>query len=90
MRTMLAESFCGRPALFATRSLPFPLTRILRNWSAWRVLYNFAGIPDGVYPTSNLVADTSGHLYGTTVLGGTGTCIQSFHGPSVGCGTVFE
>jgi len=30
------------------------------------VLYNFAGVNDGVHPTHGLVADSSGNLYGTT------------------------
>jgi uncharacterized repeat protein (TIGR03803 family) len=34
------------------------------------VLHNFAGTPDGEYPTAGLVHDTSGHLYGITENGG--------------------
>jgi uncharacterized repeat protein (TIGR03803 family) len=47
-------------------------------------LYDFAGAPsDGAAPTSHLVADTSGALYGTTQYGGDGPC-------AAGCGTVFR
>jgi len=47
------------------------------------VLYAFHGGADGGQPVANLVFDTSGNLYGTTSLGGTGSC-------QLGCGTVFE
>jgi hypothetical protein len=54
-----------------------------RKGSAWTlgVLYGFTGPPDGATPGAGLVPDKYGNLYGTTQMGGTGTC---------GCGTVFE
>jgi uncharacterized repeat protein (TIGR03803 family) len=45
------------------------------------VLYSFAEGTDGGYPTSTLVFDTVGNLYGTTSMGGV---------PACDCGTVFE
>jgi len=33
------------------------------------ILYNFAG-PDGAFPSSELIMDSKGHLYGTTLTGG--------------------
>jgi uncharacterized repeat protein (TIGR03803 family) len=45
------------------------------------VLHAFTGYPDGMSPKSNLVADSSGNLYGTTYYGGSDPC---------SCGTVFE
>lgn len=36
------------------------------------VLYSFGGSPDGAYPTSGVVLDAAGNLYGTTYHGGTG------------------
>ena len=46
------------------------------------VLYSFGGYPtDGAGPSSGLISDASGNLYGTTMAGGTS---------NYGCGTVFE
>jgi len=48
-------------------------------------LYEFKGPPsDGQLPTSALVADAKGTLYGTTLNGGSGSAC------SAGCGTVFS
>jgi len=48
-----------------------------------KVLYNFQGGTDGNYPIGGLVFDAQGNLYGTTDIGGGGSCIG-------GCGTVFK
>ncbi|HEX3431166.1 MAG TPA: choice-of-anchor tandem repeat GloVer-containing protein [Rhizomicrobium sp.] len=48
------------------------------------VAHRFKGGADGTYPASNLIADSAGNLYGTTVLGGSNGCSNS------GCGTVFK
>jgi uncharacterized repeat protein (TIGR03803 family) len=50
-------------------------------------LYNFQGGSDGMGPSSGLIFDQTGHLYGTTAYGGEGTCSI---GDYTGCGTVFE
>jgi hypothetical protein len=55
----------------------------LNNW-AYKVLYNFAGPPDGELPSANLIFDGKGNLYGTTQIGGTGQSCQG------GCGAVYE
>lgn len=44
------------------------------------VLYRFRQVPDGNFPSSGLIRDASGDLYGTTYWGGT----------SNSCGTVFK
>ena len=51
-----------------------------------RVLYAFHGGTDGIQPVGNLLFDSSGNLYGTTLGGGTDTSCS----PPFGCGTVFE
>jgi uncharacterized repeat protein (TIGR03803 family) len=53
----------------------------------WRetILHRFSGGSDGIFPYGAVVFDTAGNLYGTTNLGGTGTCYQGF-----GCGVVFK
>jgi uncharacterized repeat protein (TIGR03803 family) len=65
---------------------PAPPTAYARGSSQTeRVLYSFTG-NDGWDPTAGLVTDSSGALYGTTVIGGlhAQTC------GSGGCGTVFK
>ncbi|HEV3089806.1 MAG TPA: choice-of-anchor tandem repeat GloVer-containing protein [Candidatus Cybelea sp.] len=55
------------------------------------VLHSFAGYPsDGGIPTANLL-DVDGTLYGTTYVGGSGSC-EGFigHYAGEGCGAVFE
>jgi uncharacterized repeat protein (TIGR03803 family) len=54
------------------------------------VLYSFcsqSGCTDGLSPSTSLIEDTSGNLYGTTWLGGT-NCQYGYAGD--GCGTVFK
>jgi uncharacterized repeat protein (TIGR03803 family) len=60
----------------------------LNAWAAARekVLYQFTAGSDGGSPSSSLLMDASGNLYGTTYYGGSnsGSC------GSTGCGVVFE
>jgi uncharacterized repeat protein (TIGR03803 family) len=60
----------------------FKLTQSGGVWTD-TVLYGFAGYSDGERPNAGLVMDSSGALYGTTLLGG-----SSRNG--TGVGTVFE
>ncbi len=48
------------------------------------VLYGFENPADGFFPSSGLVKDKTGILYGTTALGGNGSC------PPDGCGVVHK
>jgi uncharacterized repeat protein (TIGR03803 family) len=55
-----------------------------------KVLYSFCskvGCTDGNYPYAGVIRDAHGNLYGTTVYGGSTTCLGQFGG---GCGIVFE
>jgi uncharacterized repeat protein (TIGR03803 family) len=53
-----------------------------------QVLYAFQGGNDGSFPSSDLIFDSSGNLYGTTQFGGVGADCSTDSIP--GCGTVFE
>ena len=56
-----------------------------------KVLHRFTGPKngDGIWPLAGVVRDEStGNLYGTTELGGTGPCTVNHH--RKGCGTVFQ
>jgi uncharacterized repeat protein (TIGR03803 family) len=49
------------------------------------VIHQFTGLGgDGAYPYGGLVADSAGHLYGTTSSGGSSTLCNG------GCGTIYE
>jgi uncharacterized repeat protein (TIGR03803 family) len=56
----------------------------------WRehVLYRFKGGMDAEQATANIVFDTAGNLYGTTLHGGGGSCAEFWGGS--GCGTVYK
>jgi uncharacterized repeat protein (TIGR03803 family) len=53
------------------------------------VLHSFHKRPDGAYPATGVIRDSSGNLYGTTTAGGDGHCGDGEGDPS-GCGTVFK
>jgi len=53
------------------------------------VLYTFTGGTDGSEPSSALVMDSAGNLYGTTSYGGDPTCGYTGDGYT-GCGTIFK
>lgn len=56
------------------------------------ILHTFSGIPDGASPQSVLVRDEKGNLYGTTIVGGTGSSQHNCYdfGVLYDCGTVFK
>jgi uncharacterized repeat protein (TIGR03803 family) len=55
------------------------------------VLYTFRDGPDGGYPSSGVIRDSAGNLYGTTAGGGHNDCtpISCFCNPD-GCGVLFK
>ncbi len=67
----------------ATRGFIYALTHEGASWKE-SILYAFAGDRDGSGPTMNLIADSSGALYGVTYLGGGSKTCKG------GCGTIFK
>jgi hypothetical protein len=64
----------------------FKMSKMNGHWVE-TVIYDFKGGIDGTFPSSALVLDKRGNLYGTTEVGGIGPCdIES----TPGCGTVFK
>ena len=61
--------------------LVFVAALSVASWAAdtEKVIYNFTGGNDGGKPAAQLVFDSAGNMYGTTVVGGL-----------YGCGTVFK
>ncbi len=64
----------------------YELSHSASGWTE-RVLYRFTGGTDGANPSSTLLLDAAGNLYGTTAYGGGSVCQQR---PTLDCGTVFE
>ena len=58
------------------------------QWTS-EILWSFGGAGDGSTPSSGVVADRSGALYGTTIHGGGGSCPDGY-GNVVACGVVFK
>jgi len=53
-------------------------------------LYSFAGIPDGASPHAQLLRDSAGNLYGTTIQGGVTAKHCNSSAPARGCGVIFK
>ena len=64
----------------------FKMTNTNGRWTE-TVIYAFKGGIDGTNPTSAVVFDKDGNLYGTTAVGGIGPCDSE---GIPGCGTVFK
>ena len=56
---------------------------------AWTesLLYSFTGNADGYEPSSAVVLDAAGNLYGVTEYGGSGQCFDDYN---FGCGVLYE
>jgi uncharacterized repeat protein (TIGR03803 family) len=63
------------------------------NWKV-QTIYTLTGLGDGAFPTSSLLSDSAGNLYGTAALGGgAGSCTGTEGLPNFaasGCGTAFK
>jgi uncharacterized protein YceK len=66
----------------------FKLSPPTAGGTGWteNVLYRFKGGIDGLGPSTNLILDAAGNLYGATIGGGVGSCKVLIF---AGCGTVF-
>ena len=69
------------------RTAAFLLLTLTAPAQTLTVLHNFAGGSDGTYPSSGLVFDTQGNLYGVTSNGGNRECSGL---GLVGCGVVYQ
>lgn len=77
MKRVFLSLFAG--AIGCALALQFPLAANARE----KVVYSFAGAPDGEYPNGGMI-DVNGTLYGTTEFGGA-NCTSG-----AGCGTAFS
>jgi len=71
-------------------AIMFELSPPVKQGGPWtyNILHTFAGGNDGSYPQGSPVLDSHGALYGTTVWGGGGPCIEN--GSVTGCGTIYR
>jgi uncharacterized repeat protein (TIGR03803 family) len=73
---------CG--TIFNLRPQPRSCTTALCPWVE-TVLYHFTGGSDGMFPSGNLIFDSTGNLYGTAAGAGMPGCTNGF-----GCGVAYE
>ena len=72
-----------RRSILSLAALTLMLAPTLHAAAHEQVLYRFRGKTDGRFPSSTLILDSSGNLYGTAGGGNTKNCVE-------GCGLVFE
>ena len=69
------------------RNVAYKLTPNGTSWT-YTTLHTFLGGSEGLRPAGRPLVDSSGHVFGTTTIGGTGPCNP--HTQYAGCGTVWE
>lgn len=79
-------SFASTPCRLDGCGVVFELSPTGAGW-AETVLHTFSGGHDGNGPFGNLIRDSAGNLYGTTVAGG---ALRAPNCSPYGCGVVFE
>jgi uncharacterized repeat protein (TIGR03803 family) len=65
----------------------FELTPLQNGTWKETIIHQFTGPPDGALPSSGLILDSTGNLYGMTQYGGTGRCANNAY---KGCGTIYK
>jgi len=82
----VSSQMCGNSAC----DLVYQLSPSQKAGAPWveTVLHVFQGGKDGAFLQGGLAIDGHGALYGTTLFGGNGPCVNN--GALVGCGTVFR
>lgn len=70
--TVGGSHFCLYTQQSNTCGIVFELTPTAQGEWTEKILYDFAGGMDGANPTTGVISDTAGNLYGTTILGGLG------------------
>jgi hypothetical protein len=81
---------CARGSVVVGCGTVFELTSGVGGVWIEKILHVFGVAQDGIWPSSNLVFDTAGDLYGTTSLGGSHVFCYMWDKIMSGCGTVFE
>jgi hypothetical protein len=79
---------CNDRYIGAGCGIVFELTPSLDGVWTEKILYTFHG-PDGAFPSSALIFDAAGNLYGMASSGGSGNCPR-YHGNPSGCGIIFQ
>ena len=85
--TLGGDLSCGRNGDGSGCGSVFKLTPGSGGWTK-STLYTFTGGADGSYPSTGLIIDTTGNIYGMTSAGGQGSC--ELEEGVYGCGVVFE
>ncbi len=90
--TAMLLAACGGSRFAPSTSTSAPLAaKAHSSSSTYKLLYSFAGTPDGASPLAGLIA-VHGKLYGTTLNGSKNYCSASCGSNDcyLGCGTVFS
>jgi uncharacterized repeat protein (TIGR03803 family) len=66
------------------------VSAIAAQAQTFQVIHNFTGGADGFYPSTGVVLDRAGNLYGGTSHGGTYTSSCNYLGYQTGCGVVYK
>jgi len=81
---------CGRQSFYGCGTVIELSPQLDGSWTE-TTIHPFTGVPDGAGPSSALILDSAGNLYGMTLYGGDGPdCGGTYGYNPPGCGTVYE